>query len=302
MPAMSAWYADPAGPRRTVIDGVPFHVVTAAQVVSQVRESLARGDGGRIITPNVDIMRQAADSPAVREMISDASLVVADGMPVIWASRIAGRRRRARRLPERIAGADLVWSLSQVCAEDGRRIFVVGGAPAEDGRPAGAQRAAAVLSIRYRGLRVAGSCSPAYGFDRDPRQWAAVCAEVIDAKPDLVFVGVGFPRQELLINALRPELPNTWFLGCGASVDFVVGDRRRAPRLMRRTGLEWAYRLAQEPRRLGPRYLRTDLPYAVHLLGRAARSRLAIGLRPARVEPDQSAPRPGPDHPGAVSK
>jgi N-acetylglucosaminyldiphosphoundecaprenol N-acetyl-beta-D-mannosaminyltransferase len=137
--------------------------------------------------------------------------------------------------------------------------------PARDG----AWRAARRLVAASPGLRIAGCHSPAYGFDRDPRALGDVCRRVIEAEPDLVYVGIGFPRQERLISRLRPDLPGTWFLGCGAAVNFVAGDRTRAPRWMQRAGLEWAHRLAGEPGRLAGRYVRHDAPYAMRLLARA---------------------------------
>lgn len=262
-------------PARIAVAGVGFDPLTEAEVVACVRDALARGEGGRVFTPNVDILRHTAVDPSVRGSLDDATLVVADGAPVVWASRLAGRRAGAARgwLPERVAGSSLVWSLSEVCAEDRRRVFLVGGAPGAPGIPGGAQRAAAVLGIRYRNLRIAGCASPEYGFEQDPDRWAEVCADIVDAKPDLVLVALGFPKQERFIDALRTDLPGTWFLGCGASINFVVGDQRRAPRWMQRLGLEWLHRLSQEPGRLGSRYLRHDLPYAVRLLAGALASR-----------------------------
>ena len=258
---------------RVSVAGVDFDALTEQEVVTEVRDALGRNAGGRIITPNVDILRLIAGSPRVRAHVDDASIVVADGMPVVWASHIAGGRRRG--LPERVAGSSLIWSLCAVCAVDGHRVFLLGGAPGSPGVPSGAQRAAAVLGLRYPRLKVAGCLSPAYGFESDPARRAAILADVVEAKPDLVLVGLGFPKQEQIIDALRPDLPGAWFMGCGASINFVIGDERRAPRWMQRSGLEWAHRLAQEPRRLGPRYLRHDLPYAVSLLGRSALTRLA---------------------------
>jgi N-acetylglucosaminyldiphosphoundecaprenol N-acetyl-beta-D-mannosaminyltransferase len=254
------------------IAGVDFDPLTESEVVQHVRDALERREGGRILTPNVDILRLIATAPGVRAHVDDATLVVADGMPVVWASQIAGGRRHG--LPERVAGSSLTWSLCAVCAVDGHRVFLLGGAPGSPGVPSGAQRAAAVLGLRYPRLKVAGCVSPPYGFDLDPSRRAAILADVVEAKPDLVLVGLGFPKQEQIIDDLRPELPSAWFLGCGASINFVIGDERRAPGWMQRSGLEWAYRLAQEPRRLGPRYLRNDLPYAARLLTGAARTRV----------------------------
>lgn len=274
--SLSSGWPDVSGPARVPVAGVGFDPLTEAEVVLAVRDALARGAGGRIVTPNVDVLRIASRSARARAHLADACLVVADGAPVVWASRLACGRARA--LPERVAGSSLIWSLSRACAEDGRRIFLLGGAPGAPGVPSGAQRAAAVLSLRYRGLRVAGTASPAYGFEQDRTMWAATCSDVIEAKPDVVFVGLGFPKQERVIDALRAELPSAWFLGCGASINFVIGDQRRAPSWMRRAGLEWFHRMCAEPRRLGPRYLRHDLPYALRLLAGAAGARARSGL------------------------
>jgi N-acetylglucosaminyldiphosphoundecaprenol N-acetyl-beta-D-mannosaminyltransferase len=90
---------------------------------------------------------------------------------------------------------------------------------------------------------------------------------VVAARPRIVFVGLGFPRQDVLIAELREELPETWFLGCGAAIAFAAGTVRRAPEWMRRTGLEWLFRLLSEPGRLARRYLVDDLPFALRLLG-----------------------------------
>jgi len=233
-----------------------FSRLTEAQAVETVRRSLERGEGGRIFTPNLDILRQAR---LARPYLAYASLVVADGTPVVWASRLAGTP-----LPARVAGADLVWSLARMAARDDYSLFVLGGEPHPE--RGGARRAADVLRGHCPELRVAGALSPAYGFDQDPRQFHAVREELADAKPDLVYVGLGFPRQEQVISALRPELPGAWFLGCGGAVNFVAGDQPRAPRWMRRSGLEWLHRLGSEPRRLGRRYLRDCLPFAARLL------------------------------------
>jgi N-acetylglucosaminyldiphosphoundecaprenol N-acetyl-beta-D-mannosaminyltransferase len=245
------------------LDGVTFDAVTEEQAVALVRQALDRGEGGRILTPNVDILRQ---DPA--PFLADATLVVADGMPIVWASRLAGTP-----LPERVAGSSLIWSLSRGLALDGRSVFLLGGRAAGrcDG-PDGAQRAAARLEQACPGLRVAG-LSPPFGFVADARLFEAVRDEVLAAAPDLVFVGIGFPRQEVIISRLRRLLPATWFLGCGAAIDFVAGDRNRAPRWMQRGGLEWLHRLGTEPGRLADRYLRHDARYAARLLANAAARR-----------------------------
>jgi N-acetylglucosaminyldiphosphoundecaprenol N-acetyl-beta-D-mannosaminyltransferase len=238
------------------LDGAPVHAITESRVVSVVRRALRRGEGGRIITPNVDIVRQARRDAEIRSFLADATLVVADGMPLVWASRLGGTP-----LPERVTGSSLIWSLSAGLAADRRSIFVLGG-----DTPAVARRAATTLAGTNPGLRVAGHLSPEYGFDRDRRRLDEMCDAVVAAAPDLVFAGVGFPKQERVISRLRERLPHAWFLGCGMAVNWAAGRQRRAPAWMQRTGLEWTHRLCTEPRRLARRYLRHDAPYAVRLL------------------------------------
>jgi N-acetylglucosaminyldiphosphoundecaprenol N-acetyl-beta-D-mannosaminyltransferase len=246
---------------RVHLDGTGFDRITEGEVVAVVRDALESGRGGRIITPNIDILRQAQVNERVRAYLDDADLIVADGMPLVWASRLSGTP-----LPERVAGSSLIWSLSEGLGRDGRSIFVIGGNPATPHEPDGAHRAAARLAAACPGLRVAGTLCPEYGFERDEDVYAEFCAAVKEAKPDLIFMGLGFPKQENVITRLRTELPQAWFIGCGAAVNFVAGDVGRAPRWMQRTGLEWAHRLGTEPRRLATRYLRHDAPYALRLL------------------------------------
>jgi N-acetylglucosaminyldiphosphoundecaprenol N-acetyl-beta-D-mannosaminyltransferase len=240
------------------LNSLIFDAVTEAQAVDVVRRSLERGEGGWIFTPNVDILRQRARGI---DAGSGATLVVADGAPLVWASRLAGTP-----LPARVAGSDLVWSLARMAATEGRSLFLIGGQP-----PDGAQRAAKAL--RETGVRIAGAACPPFRFDRDPVLMEQIRAELVEAKPDLVYIGLGFPRQERLIAALRPDLPAAWFLGCGAAIDFLAGDRRRAPVWMRRVGLEWLHRLCGEPKRLATRYLKDDLPFAIKLLIEARMAR-----------------------------
>jgi len=255
---------------RVQLDGTGIDRITEEEVVAVVRDALAHGRGGRIVTPNVDILRQAQADPEARGFLDDADLIVADGMPLIWASRLGGTP-----LPERVAGSSLIRSLSAGLGRDGRSIFVIGGSPGADDTTDGATRAADRLAADCPGLRIAGTLCPPFGFERDPATYADLCAKVVDAEPDMVFVGLGFPKQERVIARLRPRLAGSWFIGCGAAVNFVAGDVERAPRWMQRTGLEWAHRLGTDPRRLAGRYLRHDAPYALRLLAQAPGRRSA---------------------------
>ncbi|HIW60939.1 MAG TPA: WecB/TagA/CpsF family glycosyltransferase [Candidatus Stackebrandtia excrementipullorum] len=245
------------------VGGVAFDPVTLEQVTTRVRADLAGGRGGRIVTPNVDIVRQTMHDARVADVVSTADLVVADGAPLVWASKLAGCA-----LPERVAGSDLIWHLSRAAAEDDRSIFLLGGAPGGDRSTAAV--AADRLIEAFPGLFVAGACSPPMGFDRDRETMRTLVEDMVAVAPDIVFVGLGFPKQEDVIGQLAARMPSTWFLGCGAAVDFVAGHRRRAPIWMQRSGLEWLHRLASEPRRLARRYLVHDAPTAFGLLARSS--------------------------------
>jgi N-acetylglucosaminyldiphosphoundecaprenol N-acetyl-beta-D-mannosaminyltransferase len=248
---------------RTRLAGLDFDGLTEAQTVGHITGASLRGEGGWVATPNVDICRQARRDPSLRRLVGTASLVVPDGMPLVWAARLRGHP-----LPERVAGGSLIFSLSEAAARQGLSIYLLGGAP---GVP---QRAGQELSHRYPGLRVAGADSPPLGFDTDPRAIGEVRDRVAAAGPAIVYVGLGFPKQERLIASLAPACPGAWFIGCGAAIPYAAKALPRPPAWMRRAGLAWLFRLFHEPRRLFRRYLVHDLPFAVMLLASAAAGRL----------------------------
>jgi N-acetylglucosaminyldiphosphoundecaprenol N-acetyl-beta-D-mannosaminyltransferase len=149
----------------------------------------------------------------------------------------------------------------------GKSVYFLGGAPGSAAEAANAMRKA------YPQLRVAGTYFPPYGFENDPRQWDAMAEAVCLAQPDIVFVGLGSPKQEYVIECLRGLLPVSWWLGIGVTFSFLSGQISRAPSWMQRCGLEWLYRLVCEPKRLAKRYLVDDLPFAAWLLAHSARQR-----------------------------
>jgi N-acetylglucosaminyldiphosphoundecaprenol N-acetyl-beta-D-mannosaminyltransferase len=206
------------------------------------------------VTPNLDQLRQLTERAELAELYRQADLVVADGTPLVWASRLQGTP-----LPERVAGSDLVWSLTAEAALRDRSVFLLGGAPGA------CEAAEAKLRSVYPGARFAGHLSPPVGFERDAAEVERIRSTLREARPDIVYVALGFPKQERLIAYLRGELPHTWFLGVGFSLSFVAGQAPRAPAWMIRLGLEWLHRLANDPRRLAGRYLVHGLPFAARL-------------------------------------
>jgi N-acetylglucosaminyldiphosphoundecaprenol N-acetyl-beta-D-mannosaminyltransferase len=236
--------------------------ITEAEVADRVALGWARGRGGAIVTANVDIVRAATRDSRLAELVEAAEVVVADGMPIVWAGRLAGVP-----IPERVTGSSLVHSLAGRAAREGRAVYLLGGEP---GVP---EEAAEALRERYPALRVAGTHSPPFGFDSAGHGLRDVARLVAAARPDLVFVGLGFPRQERAIKEIRGLLPAAWYLGCGAGIPMAAGRFARAPRGLQRMGGEWLHRLALEPRRLARRYLLHDAPFALGLLTRALYSR-----------------------------
>ncbi|WP_283135406.1 WecB/TagA/CpsF family glycosyltransferase [Rhizohabitans arisaemae] len=249
---------------RVRIAGIALDAMTEYDVVEHLVAAVRGGRGGHIVTPNVDICRRARRDARLGELLARADIAVPDGMPLVWAARLGGQP-----LPERVTGSALIWSLSAAAAGNGLSVYLLGGAP---GVP---EQAARALAARHPGLVVAGVHAPPFGFDRIGAEGIEeVRGRLLEARPDIVFVGLGFPRQDLLIDRLRPVLPKAWFLGCGSAISFAAGEVRRAPLWMQQAGLEWLWRLGSEPRRLARRYLVDDLPFAVHLLATSWLARL----------------------------
>jgi N-acetylglucosaminyldiphosphoundecaprenol N-acetyl-beta-D-mannosaminyltransferase len=246
--------------------GLPFHRLDHQTLVRGFVDGARVGNGGWIVTPNLDILRQFTSCDESRELILAASHRVADGLPIVWASRIARTP-----LPERVPGSDFVLTLPEAAAQAGLPVFLLGG------NPGVAEVAAARLEAGHPGLRVEFHCPP-FGFEDDPAQMDAIRRALRRAQPALVLVGLGFPKQERVIRLLRDELPGAWFAGVGISLSFLAGDQPRAPRLLQRLGLEWMHRLWHEPRRLFRRYVVDGLPFAARLFAWA----LAHRLRAAR--------------------
>lgn len=247
-----------AGPKIRLL-GVDIDNITAAETIDRIFTALADGRGGWVLTPNLDILRTLTRDPEYAALCSAASLRVADGMPLVWASRLQGTP-----LGERVAGSDLIWSVSRRAAAEGRSVFFLGG------NPGAADAAAARLTHESPGLRVAGTECPPMGFERDEEYLRALQSRLADAAPDICYVGLGSLKQDRLIRRLLPQFPKTWFLGLGISFSYVSGEVKRAPRWVRLSGLEWGFRLVQEPRRLGRRYLLHGIPFALRLLAVSA--------------------------------
>lgn len=252
--------------------GIGIHALTEKEAVSFMLDELDSGRGGFVVTPNLDHLRRVLREPAFGGLYAQADLRLADGQVIVWACRL-----QRTPIPERVAGSNLISSLSAAAARRGRSIFLLGG------NAGTAEKAAAVLQGRSPGLRVAGTECPPMGFELDPLYVAKLAMKLRESQADIVFVGLGSPKQEYVCRQMQGELPAAWWLGVGVSFSFLCGEVERAPLWVQRAGLEWFHRFAQEPGRLFKRYFVHGLPFAAYLLGRTAiRGILPKGRRASR--------------------
>jgi N-acetylglucosaminyldiphosphoundecaprenol N-acetyl-beta-D-mannosaminyltransferase len=198
---------------------------------------------GFIVTPNLDHMVMYRENPAFREVYAKAMFRTPDSTPVMWLARLLGMP-----LAEKLAGSDLVPRISERAAACGYSVFLLGAAPGV------AERAGKILAQRFPGFRLAGTYCPPLGFQDDPQERAALLAALKEAQPDICYVALGAPKQEFWMAATASEGAWCIALGIGAGLDFISGERKRAPVVLQKLGLEWFWRTVQEPLRLGPRY------------------------------------------------
>lgn len=200
-----------------------------------------------VVTPNVDHIVQLERGGELCKVYEDADLILTDGKPLIWISKWYGTP-----IKEKISGSDLFPLLCEMAEEKGYSMFFLGAA---DGVAA---KAAENLKKKYKGLNVVGTYSPPYGFEKDEAEMEKIEKTIIDAHPHILIVGLGCPKQELFILHNKERLGVPLSLGLGASLDFEAGNIKRAPKWMANHGLEWLFRITQDPKRLAKRYLVDD--------------------------------------------
>ncbi len=215
-----------------------------AALLAEVAGRLARGEGFALATLNLDHLVKLGRDPAFAAAYAAHDLVVADGHPVVWLSRLA------RRPVALVPGSDLVLPLARLAAAAGLPVALVGAtAPA-------LEAAAARMAAEVPGLAVALRLAPPMGLDPDGPAADAVLAAIAAAGARLVFLALGAPKQERLAARGRARLPGVGFASVGAGLDFLAGTQRRAPLWLRRLALEWLWRMLSDPRRLALRYVR----------------------------------------------
>lgn len=250
---------EPDGVRDCVsLSGIYLDRVDLPALMEWIERFIASGKPHQVVTANVDFLAIARRRPRFARILDTADLVLCDGKPLQWASRIQGRP-----IPARITGMDLVLATAQHSARRGYRLYLMGAGPGV------AARAAQRLRQVVPGVVIAGAMSPSVGVF-DGAEDHRIVERIRAARPDALFVALGAPRQEEWIHDHLDELGVPLCAGVGGVFDFLAGETRRAPAWIQRAGMEWAFRLAQEPTRLWRRYLVHDLPICVALLTQQA--------------------------------
>jgi N-acetylglucosaminyldiphosphoundecaprenol N-acetyl-beta-D-mannosaminyltransferase len=232
-----------SGKSTVAILGVPIDNLSMDEVMRILEDQITEGGFHQVATANVDFLIQSIHDDELREILCRCNLVLPDGMPLIWASRLMGRA-----LKERVTGADLVPRLAELSARRGYRVFLLG---AEEESSA---RAAAWMEARYPGMCIAGRYSPEFK-PLEQMDHQEILRRIEAARPDILLVAFGNPKQEKWLAMHRHRLNVPLCIGIGASLDFLSGKVTRAPKWMQASSLEWAFRLYQEPARLAKRYL-----------------------------------------------
>jgi len=252
-----------------------FSAVTMQQTVSLISLFVQKGNAPQhIVTGNLDHLYRLEHDEEFRDVYGSASLVLPDGMPVVWLSRLF-RKTGQPVLPERVAGSDLLFELAKSSSISGIRLFLLGGA---NGAADGTRE---VLEARYPGCVICGTyCPPRDVFDTQEEQ-ARIRNIVRAANPDVLLVAFGAPKQEKWILSNKAALGVPVLLGVGGSFEMATGQVVRAPKIVQKIGMEWAFRMFQDPGRLCRRYIGNDLPFLFRLLLRTMQEQRASSNRSA---------------------
>jgi len=223
--------------------GCPIDALNMDQTISRIEEFIKNKKSRQHVVVNVAKMVEVRNDPNLREIISSCDLINADGMPIVWASKLLGNP-----LPCRVAGVDLFQGLIRICAEKGYRPFFFGA------REWVVEKVVDEFKARYPQLNVAGFRNGYYSEDEE----SGIAEMIRDSKADILYVGFSSPMKEKFLNRWMPSMQVPFCMGVGGSFDIIAGRTKRAPIWMQKSGLEWCYRLYQEPKRMWKRYAKTN--------------------------------------------
>ena len=217
------------------------------ECIEKIDDLINNGKFNYLVTPNVDHIVKLDKDDEFLKVYNNADLIVTDGMPIIWYSKIIKRP-----IKEKISGSDLFPKICELSAQKGYKIFLLG---ASEGV---ADIAKKKLQDKYKGLNIVGVYSPKYGFEDDEIELNKIINIVKKSNTDILAVGLGAPKQEKFIFKYKDILQVPLSLAIGATIDFEAGNVKRAPKWMQNSGLEWFYRLIKEPKRMYKRYILDD--------------------------------------------
>jgi glycosyltransferase, WecB/TagA/CpsF family len=216
--------------------------------IDYIDKLIKRKKNSYVVTPNVDHIVKLENDSEFLEVYNNADLVLTDGMPLVWISKFLKTP-----IKEKVSGSDLFPKVCKLADEKGYSIFLLGAAEGI------AIKAAENLKNKYKNLNIVGTFSPSYGFEKSKSEIEEIIKKVNEAKPDILAVGLGAPKQEKFIYKYKNKLNVPISLAIGASIDFEAGNIERAPKWMQKSGLEWFYRFLKEPKRMFKRYFIDDL-------------------------------------------
>jgi N-acetylglucosaminyldiphosphoundecaprenol N-acetyl-beta-D-mannosaminyltransferase len=252
----------PSDVARRDILGIPIAMTSYAEAMDVMDGIVARRERGYVCAVAVHAVMVSQHDPEMRAAVTGSTLTVPDGMPLVWAANALGEK-----LHNRVYGPELMDRYCGRCAEKGHRVWLYGG------RDQGSLMQLALnLRRRHPGIEIVGGYSPPFRA-LSPEEEDAVATQINEARPDVVWVGIGVPKQEKWMARMRPRLEAPVLCAVGAAFDFHAGRVSQAPPWMQQRGLEWIYRIAQEPRRLLPRYLYYNPRFMLAFARQMARER-----------------------------
>jgi N-acetylglucosaminyldiphosphoundecaprenol N-acetyl-beta-D-mannosaminyltransferase len=259
---------------RISIGPVEIDAIPREDLVERIVQQAFHADSTRVVaTINAQFYVLAEEDAVFRDCLRRSEITCADGFPIGMAAGLVGGQR-----VERVAGVDIVEEICRRGAGSGLRVFLLGG------RPGSADQLAELLKARYRGLEIAGVACPPPGFEKQEQSLFGILEEIAAARPHVVFVALGAPKQEMFIDQYLRNLQIPVAIGVGGSFEIITGVTRRAPRIVQRIGMEWMYRLYQEPHRLWRRYLLGN-PQFLWILSKYLASRQEVQGRGPATHP-----------------
>lgn len=242
---------------RITLMGCQVDNLSMEETLGRIEQFIQSGQPHQHVVVNVDKLVKASRDPALRQIINECALINADGMPVVWASRLLGKP-----LKERVAGVDLFEALMRRAGEKGWRVFLLGA------REEVVSKVAETYQRKYPRLVLAGYRN---GYWKGEAEELDVARQIRDSRADLLFVAISSPKKEQFLGRYQAEMKIPFAMGVGGTFDVAIGRVKRAPVWMQKSGLEWFYRFLQEPRRMFRRYFIDDMAFIWLFIKEAAR-------------------------------